>query len=64
MFADQSIVLLILFGFCCGPIALILGIVGVVTCKGLQAKKNAWILTIIGAASCAITTIRIYLAAR
>ena len=38
MFANTNIVILILFGFCCGYIALILGIVGLVASRfGLLA---------------------------
>jgi hypothetical protein len=49
MFAKTNIVLLILFGLCCNGIALILGIVGLITCKDPRAKQNALIVTIIGA---------------
>jgi hypothetical protein len=49
MFAKTNIVLLILFGFCCGNIALILGIVGLVACKDPRAKQNALVVTIIAA---------------
>ena len=48
MFANTNIVVLILFGFCCNGIALILGIVGLITCKDEVAKRNALIVTIIG----------------
>jgi hypothetical protein len=48
MFANTNIVLLILFGFCCNGIALILGIVGLIVCKDELAKRNAMIVTIIG----------------
>jgi len=48
MFANTNIVLLILFSFCCNGIALILGIVGLITCKDELAKRNAMIVTIIG----------------
>jgi hypothetical protein len=47
MFAKTNMVLLILFGFCCGFIALALGIVGLVVCKDPRAKQNALIVTII-----------------
>jgi hypothetical protein len=57
MFANTNIVLLILFGFCCGYIALILGIVGLVTCKDPRAKNNALIVTIISAIMAAVHTI-------
>lgn len=48
LFAKTNIVLLILFGVCCNGIALILGIIGLVTCKDPRAKQNALIVTIIG----------------
>ena len=49
MFAKTNIVLLVLFGFCCGQIALILGIVGLVACKDPRAKQNALIVTLVAA---------------
>ena len=48
-FSQTSIVVLILFGLCCGGIALILGIIGIATCKDPTAKRNATIVTVIGA---------------
>jgi hypothetical protein len=54
MFGNTNIVMLILFGFCCGGIALILGIVGLATCKDPKARTNAMIVTILGAVSTAI----------
>jgi hypothetical protein len=48
MFANTNIVLLVLFGLCCNGIALILGVVGLITCKDPKAKQNAMIVTIIG----------------
>jgi hypothetical protein len=48
MFAKTNIVVLIIFAFCCNGIALILGIVGLLTCKDPRAKQNAMITTIIG----------------
>jgi hypothetical protein len=50
MFANTNIVALILFGFCCGFIALVLGIVGLATCKDERARQNALIVTLIGGA--------------
>ena len=38
---------LVLFAFCCGGIALVLGIVGVVLCKDPVAKKNAILVLIL-----------------
>ena len=49
LFAKTNIIVLLLFGFCCGNIALILGIVGLVACKDPRAKQNALIVTIIAA---------------
>jgi hypothetical protein len=49
MFRDTNIVILVLFGLCCNGIALILGIIGLVTAKDPKAKSNAMIVTIIGA---------------
>jgi hypothetical protein len=57
LFAKTNIVLLILFGFCCGYIALILGIVGVLTCKDPRAKQNAVIVLIISAIMSVLGTI-------
>lgn len=48
MFRDTNIVILVLFGLCCNGIALILGIIGLVTAKDPKAKSNATIVTIIG----------------
>ena len=47
-FAETNIVVLILFSLLCNGIALILGVVGLLTCKDETAKKNAMIATIIG----------------
>jgi hypothetical protein len=49
MFANTSMVALILFGLCCGDIALILGIIGLIICKDDTAKQNALIVTVISA---------------
>lgn len=46
-FANTHIVLLILLSFCCSYIGLILGVVGLVTCKDPVAKQNATITTIL-----------------
>jgi hypothetical protein len=47
-FANTNIVVLVIFALCCNGIALILGIIGLVTCKDPQAKSNATIVTVIG----------------
>jgi hypothetical protein len=49
MFANTHIVFLILFAFCCNYLALILGIVGMLTCTDPRAKQNALVVTIISA---------------
>src|SRR5438309_358701 len=49
MFANTNIVILIIFSFCCSPIAFILGIIGLITCTDPLAKRNALIVTILGA---------------
>jgi hypothetical protein len=47
-FGNTNIVLLILLAVCCNGIALILGIIGLLTCKDPDAKNRALIVTIIG----------------
>jgi hypothetical protein len=47
-FRDTNIVVLVLFGVCCGMIAAILGLVGVLTAKDPKAKSNATIVLIVG----------------
>jgi hypothetical protein len=46
-FANTHIVALVIFSLCCGGIALILGIIGLITCKDPRARQNALIVTII-----------------
>jgi hypothetical protein len=48
-FRDTNMVVLVLFAVCCNGVALILGIIGLVTAKDQQAKSNAMLVTIIGA---------------
>jgi hypothetical protein len=47
MFAKTNIVVLILFGICCGLIAFALSLVAFLTGKDPQAKSNAMIVMII-----------------
>jgi hypothetical protein len=49
MFANTSVPVLVLFGCCCGWIAVILSVVALVTCKDETAKKNALIVLIVAA---------------
>jgi hypothetical protein len=44
---NTNIVILVIFGFCCNGIALIFGIIGVLTCQDPEAKQKALILLII-----------------
>jgi hypothetical protein len=46
-FANTSTVVLVIFAFCCGTIALILSIIGLITCKDETAKSNARLVLII-----------------
>src|SRR5262249_38426446 len=55
MFANTNIVALILFGLCCGDIALILGIVGLAVCQDERARQNALIVTCISAVRVGVT---------
>jgi hypothetical protein len=48
-FFKSNIVILIVFSFCCSFIAFILGIVGLITCTDPVAKRNALVVTILGA---------------
>jgi hypothetical protein len=48
-FADTNIIILVIFSFCCSPIAFVLGIIGLITCTDPLAKRNALIVTILGA---------------
>ena len=54
-FKDTSVLVLVIFAFCCGCIALILGIVGVVLCKDPVAKKNAILVLILSIITTLIT---------
>ena len=47
MFKDTSMVILVIFACCCNGIALILGIIALVTAKDPTAKSNAMTVTII-----------------
>jgi uncharacterized membrane protein len=53
-FRDTNMVVLILFGVCCGFIALILGAIGFFTAKDPKAKSNAMIVMIIGGIGMAV----------
>ena len=47
MYRDTNIVVLILFGCCCGIIAFVLSLVAYITAKDSKAKSNAMIVLII-----------------
>jgi len=63
LFANTNIVLLILFACLCNGIALVLGIVGLVTCKDEKAKSNAMITTVIGGIITALAVVAQIMAA-
>lgn len=46
-FLNTSMIMLIVLSVCCTPIALILGILGLVLCKDADAKQNALVVTIV-----------------
>lgn len=48
MYRDTNIVILVLFGLCCGLIAFILSLVAYFTAKDPKAKSNALIVIIVG----------------
>ncbi|MFO0956714.1 MAG: hypothetical protein U0800_04505 [Isosphaeraceae bacterium] len=48
-FGNTNIIVLVLFSFCCGWVALIFGILGLAMCKEPLAKRNATIVTGIAA---------------
>jgi hypothetical protein len=50
-FANTNIVILVIFAFCCGCIPLVIGIIGLISCKDAKAKSNAMIVTIVAAIS-------------
>ena len=50
MFAETNIIILVLFALCCWGffgIPLILGVIGLITCKDPTAKKNATVVAAI-----------------
>ena len=60
-FGDTNTVLLVFLALCCNGVALILGIVGLATCKDPQAKQNALVVTIIAAIITALGVFRVAL---
>lgn len=54
MYRDTNIVVLVLFGICCGIIAFVLSLVCYLTAKDPKAKSNAMIVMIIGAVLTAV----------
>ena len=46
-FANTNIAVLVLFGLCCGWIALVFSIVGVAACNNPTAKQNALVVLIV-----------------
>jgi hypothetical protein len=56
MFANTNVLLLCLFGCLCSGIALIFGIIGLITCKDREAWRNALTLTIVAVLVTVIAT--------
>ena len=54
-FGGTSVVVLVLFAFCCGMIAFAFGLAGVIGCKTPQAKQNALIVLCVSSAMIAIS---------
>jgi len=50
MYANTNIVVLVLFGICCGLIAFVLSLVAYLTAKDPKAKSNAMLVMAIGGA--------------
>lgn len=50
MYANTNIVVLVLFGICCGLIAFVLSLVAYLTAKDPKAKSNALLVMAIGGA--------------
>ena len=60
LFLDTNFVILIIFSICCGWIALIIGILGLVLCKDPEAKQRAMIVTVISGVIAAINLIAVF----
>ena len=56
-FLNTNMVVLVLFGFCCGVIALIVGIIGLSVCKDPDAKQRAMVVTIISGIIVALSVV-------
>ena len=50
MYANTNVVVLVLFGLCCGLIAFVLSLVAYLTAKDPKAKSNAMLVMAIGGA--------------
>ncbi len=48
MYRDTNVVILVLFGICCGIIAFVLSLVAFLTAKDPVAKSNAKLVMIVG----------------
>ena len=57
LFANTSIVVLVIFSVCCSGIALILSLIGVFVCTDERAKSNARMVLIISGVVLVIGTI-------
>jgi uncharacterized membrane protein len=54
LFRDTNVVILVIFGLCCSLIAVILGLIGMLTAKDSKAKSNATLTLIVGGVSMAL----------
>ena len=59
MYRDTNIVMLVLFGCCCGGIAFILSLICYLTAKDPMAKSNALIVMAVGAGLTILATIAV-----
>lgn len=57
MYRDTNVVVLVLFGMCCGLVAAVLSLVCFLTAKDPKAKSNAMIVLIVGGIMFAISII-------
>ena len=51
MYRDTNIVILVIFGLCCGLISLVMSLIALVTAKDPKAKSNAMTCLIVGIVS-------------
>jgi uncharacterized membrane protein len=57
LFRDTNVVILVIFGICCSLIAVILGLIGMLTAKDPKAKSNATLTLIVGGVVMAVSIV-------